>query len=314
MTVLDRFYKKDRSALSRIISFIENREDGYLELLSRIYNISGNSYKIGITGPPGSGKSTLVDKIAIRYLDRGYSVGIIAVDPTSPFTGGALLGDRIRMQDLSNRGEVFIRSMATRGSGGGLSEATREVAIALESYGFDIILIETVGVGQVELDVAGLCDSTVVVLVPESGDSVQTLKAGLMEIADIFAVNKADREGSGRLVSELRLMLESRGQKQKEGWILPVIKTEAINGVGTDTLTDKIIEHRKHVENLYTQSGYREKRVKSELITILDRKIRARALKELLEDNSVDSYVKQIVNGESDPYSIAEKLLSKITI
>ncbi|MBD3168619.1 MAG: methylmalonyl Co-A mutase-associated GTPase MeaB [candidate division Zixibacteria bacterium] len=312
MTVLDRFFEKDRAALSRIISFIENREDGYLRLLSRLYPNCGKGYKIGITGPPGAGKSTLVDKLASYYLEEGHSVGIIAVDPTSPFTGGALLGDRIRMQELSGKGEVFIRSMATRGSGGGLAAATREVSMVMDAFGCDIVIIETVGVGQVELDIAEVCNTTVVVLVPESGDGVQTLKAGLMEIANIFAVNKADRQGSGRLVSEIRHMLDTR--QKRDDWNLPVVKTEAVNNVGIEGLKGKIDLHR---EFLLSQKSAEERlmeRARYELNMITRNRIIDTVVPELLDEQTVNYYARIISEGEVDPYSVAEELVSGIDI
>ena len=312
MTVLERFYQRDRAALSRIISFVENREDRYLTLLSRLYPECGNGYKIGITGPPGAGKSTLVDKLAIAYISQGKSVGVIAVDPTSPFTGGALLGDRIRMQDLSDKGDVFIRSMATRGSSGGLAAATREVSMVLDAFGYDIILIETVGVGQIELDIAGICDTTTVVLVPESGDGVQTLKAGLMEIADIFAVNKADRQGSSRLISEIRMMLDTRS-KQND-WTFPVVKTEAINNVGIDDLSENIALHRDFIERTSPYEDHERNRIKSEFKLITRQRLNNSILMKLLDDRTVDYYTENILRGDTDPYTAAQELLSLVTV
>ena len=198
------------AALARVVSIVENHRTGYEELLGVLHPRTGRARRVGLTGPPGAGKSTITSLLVKRYRDAGLKVGVIAVDPTSPFTGGALLGDRVRMESVALDPGVFIRSMATRGSLGGLAAATREVADVLDAFGFDRLLIETVGVGQSELDVARTADSTLLILVPESGDSIQTLKAGVMEVADIFVVNKADRPGADRLRNDVELMLGLR--------------------------------------------------------------------------------------------------------
>jgi len=206
----DAFDARQPAALARAVSIVENHRPGFETILARLHPRLGRARRIGITGPPGAGKSTLVMRLATRYREMGLTVAIIAVDPTSPFTGGALLGDRIRMESVALDPGVFIRSMATRGSLGGVAGATREVSDVVDAFGFDRILIETVGVGQSELDIVRLADTTVVVLVPESGDSIQTMKAGLMEIADLFIVNKSDRPGADRLRHELEVMLGLR--------------------------------------------------------------------------------------------------------
>ncbi|CAN5761910.1 hypothetical protein BH23GEM9_BH23GEM9_36740 [soil metagenome] len=209
-SLLDGFYARNRVALTRVISVVENQRAGFREMLDEFHVRLGRAHRIGITGPPGAGKSTLTAGLIRHYRARGETVGVIAVDPTSPFTGGALLGDRIRMNEMSMDSGVFIRSMATRGSLGGLALTTKEVADVMDAYGFDRVIVETVGVGQSELDIAAAADSTVVVLVPESGDGIQAMKAGLMEAADLFVINKADRSGADRLAREVSMMLHLR--------------------------------------------------------------------------------------------------------
>ena len=234
--LVDRMLGGDRRALARLITRVENREPAVPEIMRRVYPRTGRAYTVGITGPPGAGKSTLVDRLTAAIRKTGATVGVVAVDPTSPFTGGAVLGDRIRMQAHTLDPGVFIRSMATRGSLGGLARATAETQKLLDAVGFDWILVETVGVGQTELDVVKLADTTVVVLVPESGDGIQTMKAGLLEAADILVVNKADREGAPRLLTELKYMvhLHREGQQASRDldWEVPILSTEAVHDVG----------------------------------------------------------------------------------
>jgi LAO/AO transport system kinase len=236
--ILGGFERGDERALARLITFVENLWE-IDEIFRRIYPKVGKAYRVGITGPPGAGKSTLVDKLAVELLERGFRVSIIAVDPSSPFTGGAVLGDRLRMVKAMERG-IFIRSMASRGSLGGLAETTGMVADVLDAFGYDMVLIETVGVGQSEVDVVKATDTVVVVLVPEAGDSVQALKAGLMETADVFVVNKADREGADRFIRELSAVVSLSPNE----WKPPIIKTVALSGEGIKDLADAILKHR----------------------------------------------------------------------
>ncbi len=310
MSILEKFKSGDPVALARIISHIENRGPETEKILAEIYPKTGHAHTVGITGPPGAGKSSIVDKLCALYLERGETVGIIAVDPSSPFTGGALLGDRIRMQDLAVNPNVFIRSMATRGSTGGLALATTEVIRALDAFGKDIILVETVGVGQVELDVAEACDTTIVVLVPESGDSIQAMKAGLMEIADIFVVNKSDREGAQRLVSELNMMVDVK--RDKSGRDLPVVSTQATNNIG---LTDLLAKIDSEYERLKTGDNFqihRKKMIRYDIIKTLEHRFKSRLLDEILPNQKLDEIVDKIYAGQGNPYDLAQNLIDNL--
>ena len=268
MSVIDSFFAGDIRALSRTVSHIENRQEGYQKLLSRLYSRSGKAVRIGITGPPGAGKSTLVNGLARRFLADGKKVGVIAVDPTSPFTGGALLGDRVRLGNFPTDGTFYFRSMATRGATGGLADATDNVTVIYDAFGFDVTLAETVGVGQVELDIIDTCDSSVVVIVPEFGDSVQTMKAGLTEIADIFCVNKSDRPGAEQLASDLEqaVMLQARSSAE---WQVPVIATEAINDKNLDNLHDAIIKHLEYLRETSRFAANRREQVRKKILHLI---------------------------------------------
>jgi LAO/AO transport system kinase len=312
MNTLKRFYKGDRVALSKTISCVENQSPDYRRVLAQLYPKAGKAYRVGFTGPPGAGKSTIVDKLTSLLVKNSAKVGIIAVDPTSPFTGGALLGDRIRMQDLTSMKGVFIRSMATRGSYGGLATTTKEVAIVMDAFGKDYILIETVGVGQVELDVVDACDTTVVVLVPEFGDSIQAMKAGLMEIADIFVVNKSDREGAKRIASELDMILDIRRKKGK--WEYPVVSTEAVNNKGIDLLLSKISEHKEYIINNHYFEKHRKSQIKADIKKIIELKIREMIGEKILVSLNLDDMAERVFRGEDDPYSVGERILNEINI
>jgi LAO/AO transport system kinase len=307
--MIERFKNKDRRALSRIISYVENREDGYQEALARLYPDSGKAYKIGLTGPPGAGKSTLVDRITEDILKDGKTVGIIAVDPSSPFTGGAFLGDRIRMQRLVGNESVFIRSMATRGSSGGLAQATKDVSMIYDAFGFDYVLIETVGVGQVELDIVDAADSVVVVIVPESGDVIQAMKAGLMEIANVFCLNKADREGSDRMLSELNNLLHI--QRSKSEWSFPVIPTSAVNNQGIDLLDKAIMQHKDYLMKTGLFKKNRKEQIKKDIISYVRMMLTGNIEDKLINAGSFDMLLEDIYNRQTDPINTAISIYKK---
>ncbi len=296
----------DVLSLARLITKVE-RGDGVPQIMKLIYPYVGRAYCIGITGPPGAGKSTVVDCLTKVIRKQGFTVGIIAADPTSPFTGGAVLGDRIRMQQHYLDKGVFIRSMATRGSEGGLPQSTSGVIKLLNASGKDFVLVETVGVGQTELDIMRSADTTVVVLVPEAGDTIQTMKAGLFEIADIFAVNKADRPGADNLVNDLRNMLHLHtGQTY---WEAPVLTTQAIHDVGIDELFMQIEKHRQTMEDTGELSKRRQEQRRREFLETVEHRISAELLQLVERDKEMGRYMKMVELGEIDPYSAADEIL-----
>ncbi len=290
------------------MSAVENDSD--TKILETIFPYTGNAYHIGITGPPGAGKSTLVNAIAKRLLAKNKKVGIIAVDPTSPFSGGALLGDRVRMTDLSLHKNVFIRSMASRGSLGGLAQKTKDVAMVLDASGIEYVLIETIGVGQVELDIAQVCDTTVVVLVPESGDSIQAMKAGLLEIADVVVVNKGDREGCERLIIELKFAFELR--EQEIDWHYPILKTIATTEEGIEELVETIDAHRQYLVRSGRLEEERKRKLMLRIHELIEEKIRLHVKKNIVTDYELKKIVDKVYERRLNPYTIAEKITSKI--
>lgn len=310
MKILERFHKGDIRALSKIVSFVENREDGYQDLLGKLYKKIGHSLRIGITGPPGVGKSTLVNALTHEFLGDGKRVGIIAVDPTSPFTGGALLGDRVRMSQFPSDGQVYFRSMATRGATGGLASTTGNVTVVYDAFGFDVTLIETVGVGQVELDIVDACDTVVVVVVPESGDAVQTMKAGLMEIADIFSVNKADRPGAERVVFELEQALDT-WKKRHDAWPVPVIATEAVNRKNIDRLYAEIGKHVAFVQSSGQFERHRRDQVKKVILNALRSRFQREVLDRLTEKMEFSKIVGDVYAGRSNPFTVGDELYER---
>lgn len=308
--LIESVIKGDRRAVAKLITLVENDESKAKVIIKKIYPLTGNAHIVGITGPPGAGKSTLLDKLIKEARREGLIVGVIAVDPTSPFTGGALLGDRIRMQRHSTDPGVFIRSMATRGSLGGLSKATNDAIKILDAYGCDVIFVETVGVGQIEVDIVKTADTVVLVTIPGLGDDVQTIKAGLMEIADIFVVNKADREGADITYFELTLALDLEKEKwEKIGWKPPIIETVGTTGKGVKELWEKIKEHKKFLEESGKLAEKRRTRIEEEVKTIIAGIVAKKVEASLSEFEDI---ISMVLNKDLDPYSAADLVLEKI--
>jgi LAO/AO transport system kinase len=335
-----RFHAGKVPALARAISIAEDQREGFEELLHELLKGEPSAKRVGITGPPGAGKSSLLAAVATTYRQWDERVGIVAVDPTSPFSGGALLGDRIRMNELSTDPGIFIRSMASRGSLGGLATTTKEVLDLMDAFGFERVLVETVGVGQTELEITAAADTVVVVLVPESGDAIQAMKAGLMEIADIFVVNKADRPGAGRLAKEIRQALHLRaghGVEEPAGhhgvdltrvarearptatpavdseeWEVPVLETSALEGTGVDALMDAIEQHRAWLEGSGELAARRRDRARGRVRDVVEREMKRAAWSSEDVLNALDAAVGRIAVGEATPYSVARELLAML--
>jgi len=305
--LVERLLAKDIRAVAHAISIAENGRQSSSHLLKQIYSNVGNAYRIGITGPPGAGKSTIVNQAAKIIRNKNKRVGIIAVDPTSPFTGGALLGDRIRMSEIGGDKDIFIRSMASRGSLGGLSKKVIDAADILDAAGYDYILLETVGVGQSELDIVKAADTTIVVLVPESGDSIQAMKAGLMEIADIFVINKSDRPGAEQALASLKTIMMMRTHDE-ETWIPGIIKTVATENQGIPELFAEINRHKEFLDDKNLLLKKREKQTKNRIKEIVEDYIRDELWNDDRE-NSLDSSLEKVVLGRLSPYRIAEELI-----
>ncbi|MDF1545765.1 MAG: methylmalonyl Co-A mutase-associated GTPase MeaB [bacterium] len=310
MTVLEKFRQGDTRALSRIISFVENREEGYRKLLGRLYADIGGALRIGVTGPPGAGKSTLVSCLIRKFREEGKRVAVVAVDPTSPFSGGALLGDRVRLQDFPDDGNVFFRSMATRGASGGLAASTDNVALLLDAFGFDIVLIETVGVGQVELDVIDTCDTVLVVLVPESGDAVQAMKAGLMEIADVMVVNKSDRPGADNLADDLKYALHLQ-KRDENAWEVPIMRTQAANNIGIDELFEAVNGHSRFAKENGYFDAHRKEQIRKKLFNILRHRFQRELIETLSGREEVERLIAEILSGRNNPYQVGEDLYDR---
>ena len=306
----ERVLAGDSRAIARAISLIENEDPQAGALVRAIFSKTGRAYIIGVTGPPGAGKSTLVDRMTTDIRRRGHTVGVLTVDPTSPFSGGAVLGDRLRMQGHAADEGVFIRSMATRGHLGGLARATGDAVLVLDAAGKDIIVIETVGVGQDEVDIIRTADVSIVTLVPGMGDDVQALKAGIMEIADIFVVNKADREGADRLVAsiESNLSLQTPGPEEEGLWRPPILKTIATSGTGVPELVDAVWRFRSHSEE--THSARRKKRSEFGLRELVSKRFMNRLEREVLKPGELGAIVERVAAREIDPYTAADELLA----
>ncbi|HEX6322564.1 MAG TPA: methylmalonyl Co-A mutase-associated GTPase MeaB [Vicinamibacterales bacterium] len=307
-TLSDRVLAGDIRAVARAISFIENEAPEGAALIGRVFPKTGRSYLIGVTGPPGAGKSTLVDRLTTEYRAAGHKVGIIAVDPTSPYSGGAILGDRVRMQAHANDDGVFIRSMATRGNLGGLSRATAEAALVLDAAGFDIVIIETVGVGQDEVDIVRTADVSIVTIVPGAGDEVQALKAGIMEIADIFVVNKADREGADRTAASVEGMLAMQTWSP-EAWRPPIMKTEATTGKGVPELVESIAKFRAHTQHEIGQR--RRMRAEFRLRELLGRAFMRHLENDVLTEGEFERELERIAARQTDPYAVSEAMIGR---
>ena len=309
--LVDRMLAGDRVALARLMTLVENRAPGLPAIMSRLYGRTGRAHVVGLTGPPGAGKSTLTDRVTARLRAAGQRVGVVAVDPSSPFSGGAVLGDRIRMQTHFLDPGVFIRSLASRGSHGGVARATRDVIRLLDAYGMDTVLVETVGVGQTELDVMRLADTTIVILVPEAGDAIQVMKAGLLEIADVFVVNKADREGADRMTAELTQMLHLR---PASAWTVPVLQTQAAADVGTDAVVDALARHHAHLATEAERTERHGRRRESELLDVLDEELCRRLERALgTAGDGVGPLLEAVRSGTVDPYTAALRILDDVS-
>ena len=312
MKLLDRFLDGDQIALSRVISLLENDRDRRSAILDLLHPRTGKARRIGITGPPGAGKSTLTDRLTSMLRKTGRTVGVIAVDPTSPFSGGALLGDRLRMQSSWDDPEVYVRSLADRSHAGGLSEATPYAMTALDAFGKDVIIVETVGVGQSALDVSEVSDTTVVLLTPDSGDSVQAMKAGLMEIADVLVVNKADREGADRFAAELRMIVDMR--QWQGGWKPPVLCVSARDNTGMDGLYEQLDAHGDYLAGEGRLGERRLRQGRTAIEKALGELWRGRLTERRDGDDTLDRLSERVARREMQPLAAAREIMDSLSM
>lgn len=310
MDLVKELLNGSRLALARAITAVESEYDEAIDIMKAIYPKTGHARILGVTGAPGAGKSTLTDKIVKQYLQQGKKIGIVAVDPTSPFSGGAILGDRIRMNDLTLNENVFIRSMGTRGSLGGLSKKTSDAVKLMDAFGMDLVIIETVGVGQSEVDIVKNADSVLVVLVPGLGDDIQAIKAGILEIGDVFAINKADRDGCDKLNVEIEMMLDLDSREVK--WRPPIKRTIASKDEGVDELVEALDEHFEFLEDSEELTVRRQDRTRNEIIAMINEQIGRRVADVVVASDDFNSQVDAVNQRQNDPYTVVNKVLADV--
>lgn len=307
MNIEEKLLEGNKRGAARFITLVENRDPAAFELLKKLHKKTGHAYIIGVTGPPGAGKSTLTDKMVKYLLDQGKKVGVIAVDPTSPFTGGAILGDRVRMNDLATHKNVFIRSMGTRGHLGGISEGTRATVKVLDIFGMDYIFVETVGVGQSEVDIVKNCDTTLMVMVPGLGDDIQAIKAGIMEIGDVFAINKGDRDGAKKTAREINAMLDGNAG----GWRPPVQMAIAVKNEGVKEILEHIHAHRDYMASQGTFEKRRINNAKNEIVDLVKYKVMLHLFDNAYNEMKINEMSEAVVMRQTDPYSASDILLEQ---